>query len=339
MNFKQRYVLIYCLYFATYQVSATQADSLSLPVTTQSYQHEREPFKGYIRLNLENDMLVLRQKTDRYFTSGVKLDYFFLKNPSKKLLLSRIFPRLKNGDNFYGFTAASNMYTPANMTENIIVGDRPYAGWAYIGLSNISNDALSGTRFTSEYSLGAIGPIVQQDKIQCKWHEIIGRPVPHGWKNQIANDIALNLSFTGEKRVLKPADYVDIIGTLETNVGTVMNYMGFGGMVRVGWFDDYFQDIMQVKGQQNKWQAFVYVRPVVRLVADNSLLEGGIFTYYKSPYTIPRDDINRYYLNSEFGYSLSYRNFNVTYSQSFRSPEFRGAKNMFWGGTTFALGF
>lgn len=338
MNVKQRYAFLYVFCFTIYSASAIQRDSLPLLATTYRLK-ANETFKGYMRLNIENDMLILRQKTDRYFTSGLKLDYFFLENPSEKMWFSKIFPKLKNGDNVYGFTVVSNMYTPANMTETIVPGDRPYAGWAYAGMLNMSNDKASGTRFLTEYSLGAIGPIVMQERIQCKWHEIIGRPVPHGWKNQIANDIALNLSFVGEKRVYKPAEYVDIIGILETNVGTIMNYMGFGGMVRVGWFDDYFHDIMQVKGQANKWQAFVYMRPIVRIVADNALLQGGLFTYYKSPYTIPRDDISRYYMNSEFGYSLSYRNFNVTYSQYVRTPEFRGAKNMFWGATTFSYGF
>ena len=374
MNFEQRTFLLLIFCFIICPASATQIDSLPQPFVTQSYLAKSEPFtgylhtdiegsplgisslpepstvlnyiktqrpfNGYLRLNIENDMLILRQKTDRYFTSGMKLDYFFLKNPSERSMLSKIFPRLKKSDNFYGFTAVTNMYTPANMSEEgIIVGDRPYVGWAYLGLSNISNDPTTNTRFSTEYSLGAIGPIVQQKMIQSKWHKIIGRPAPKGWKNQIANDIALNLSFIGEKRVFKPSENLDIIGVLETNVVTVMNFMGVGGMVRVGWFNDYFRDLMPTKSQQNKWQAFVFVRPVVRVVADNSLLQGGLFNYDKSPYTIPRDDINHYYLNSEFGYSLSYRRFNVTYSQCVRTPEFRGAKNMFWGGTTFSLGF
>ncbi len=319
--------------------TATPIDTLpnSPIVLSDSVVHEH--FMGYLRLDIENDMLIARQKTDRYFTSGLKLDYFFLKNPKEKLRFSKIFPRLKNSDNFYGLTIASNMYTPANMSETILAGDRPYAGWAYIGLTNISNHAASGTRFSTEYTLGAIGPIVQQEMLQAKWHKIIGRPKPIGWKNQIANDIALTLSFTGEKQIFKPAEYLDIIGIVEANVGTVSNYMGLGGMIRVGWFDDYFHDIMQVKSKTNKWQAYVYMCPLVRIVADNALLQGGMLTFFKSPYIIPRDDVNIFYMNSEFGYSLTYRNFNFTYSQNIRTPEFIGAKNMFWGGMRFAMGF
>lgn len=339
MNLKQHILNLcfFCLMFCT--ATATPIDTLPDSPIVHSGSEVHEHFNGYLRLDIENDMLIARQKTDRYFTSGLKLDYFFLKNPNEKLWFSKIFPRLKGSNNFYGLTVASNMYTPANMSETMLEGDRPYAGWAYIGLTNVSNDIATGTRFSTEYSFGAIGPIVQQEAIQVKWHEIISRPTPKGWKNQIANDIAITLSFTGEKRIFKPAEYVDIIGVMEANVGTVSNYMGFGGMIRVGWFDDYFHDIMQVKGKTNKWQAYVYMRPLVRIVADNALLQGGMLTFYKSPYTIPRDDINRYYMNSEFGYSLTFRNFNFTYSQNIRTPEFKGAKNMFWGGMSFAMGF
>lgn len=337
MNLKQHSLNLCFLCLTLGTAASTPIDSLPNSFVAPSQSQAPESFKGYIRLDIENDMLVIRQKTDRYFTSGLKLDYFILKNPGEKFWFSKIFPRLKESDNFYGLTAASNMYTPANMSETMLPGDRPYAGWAYIGLNNVSNNAETATRFSTEYTIGAIGPVVQQEKIQTKWHEVIGRPAPQGWKNQIANDIALTLNFTGEKRLFKPAEYVDIIGLMEANVGTVTNYMGFGGMVRVGWFDDYFHDIMQVKGKINKWQAYVYMRPQVRIIADNALLQGGVFTYYKSPYTIPRDDINRYYMNTEFGYSVTFRNLNVTYSQNIRTPEFKGAKNMFWGAMTFAF--
>ena len=343
---KQTYATL--LFFVTLFKAASAATSIdTLPTTTpifappqyaaQYKSIEENRFGGYVRLKIENDMLIARQKTDRYFTSGVAVDYFFLKNPSPKYWMTRIFPHLKGSDNYFGMTAATNMYTPANMTETILDGDRPFAGWAYVGLTNVSNDAATATRFSTQYTLGAIGPVTQQERLQCKWHEVIGRPIPRGWKNQIANDVALTLHFSGERRVLKAAEYVDVIGVLEANVGTVMNYMGFGGTVRVGWFDDYFSDIMQVNGGRNRWQAYVFMRPVVRIVADNALLQGGMFTFFRSPYTIPRDDVSRYYMNSEFGYALSYRRFNFTYSQCIRTPEFRGAKNMFWGAATFSI--
>ncbi len=315
-----------------------QSTTLNTALSAQGAETAEKKPPQYIQLDIENDMLIPRNKTDRYFSSGLKLDYLFMSNPHKKSLIQKIFPRLENANNYYGYTIATNMYTPANKSENIAVGDRPYCGWAYLGLKGISNDYIKETRFSTEYALGAIGPITQQEFMQTQFHNLIGRSKPQGWKNQIANDIAINLSFTGEKRFSQLSENVDIIAAVETNVGTVNNYIGVGGIIRIGWFEDYFRNIMQVKGRKN-WQLFAFARPIVRVVADNSLLQGGMFTYYKSPYVIPKDDINHVYMNAEIGYSATFRNFNLTYSQNIRTPEFADAKNMFWGAMTFSLGF
>jgi lipid A 3-O-deacylase len=254
--------------------------------------------------------------------------------PKPSSVLSKIFPKVKEGENYYGYTIATNMYTPSSIKEVTTVGDRPYAGWAYLGLTNISNNPTTGIRFTSELSLGAIGPITQQESIQKSWHTFLGRPLPQGWSNQIANDIALNFNFVGEKR-FGHAENMALVGIVETNLGTVSNYFGIGGMVKLGFFDDYFNKIIPISNQQ-KWQAFVFVRPVARIVADNALLQGGILTYNKSPYTIPKDNLKRLYAEAEFGYGLSHKKFNITYSQNLRTAEFDGAKNMFWGAMKFA---
>jgi lipid A 3-O-deacylase len=292
----------------------------------------------YFRLKVENDMLILRGKTDRYFSSGLKLNYGSDKKIGASNLLGKIFPKVKGGEDNYGYSLASNMFTPSNNAEVIVQGDRPYCGWAYLGFTNISNDNKKGIRFSTEYSVGAIGPITQQELMQKKVHEFIQRPEPKGWKNQIANDIAINLNFVGEKYIIKPIDNVELIGIVETNVGTVTNYMGFGGMLRVGWFENYFNRIMPISSKKN-WQAFIFARPVARIIADNSLLQGGILNYSKSPYVISRDDVNHLYMETEFGYSLSYRSINLTYSQNFRTAEFKDAKNMFWGAVAMTAGF
>ena len=299
----------------------------------------KEVSSQYFRVKIENDaLLTARDKTDRYFSSGIKMNYAFNGLPSRRVL-SKIFPTLKESTNYYGYSIASNMYTPVSIaTENIIKGDRPYAGWAYIGLTNISNNTKTATRFTTEYSVGAIGPITQQEIMQKQVHKIIKRPEPQGWKNQIANDIAVNINFLGEKRFFHASDNIELMGVVETNIGTVSNYLGVGGLLRIGFVEDYFKHILPISHQQD-WQVFAFVRPMGRIVANNALLQGGMFTYYKSPYVIPKDDLNRLYMETEFGYGISFKNFNVTYSQNVRTAEFKDAKNMLWGAMAFSYGF
>ena len=320
-------ITILTLLFSNNPISAQKTDSLPT-------QKTKSP--QYLRLNIENDMLISRNKTDRYFSSGVKLDYFFLKNPNRAIGIQKIFPRMKGGELYMGVSFMSNMYTPANLGEKMVAGDRPYAGWVCLGITGIANDPVKAVRMTTEYSLGAIGPVTQQGKLQTSFHKLISRPEPKGWDNQIANDIAANANIVIEKRMMNPTENVDVIGFFETNAGTVTNYMGVGGMVKLGWFDDYFKNIMPVKGKDN-WQLYVFTRPVVRIVADNSLLEGGLTSFSRSPYVIARDDVNHFYVEAQFGYGLTYRNFNLTYSQSVRTPEFKDAKTMFWGGISMSV--
>jgi lipid A 3-O-deacylase len=298
----------------------------------------QESVPRYIHFEVDNDMLVPRDKTDRYFSSGTRLEYSMLQTPYTNRKLQKIFLKLKDAELYLGLLVMANMYTPTNLSEKPPVGDRPYAGWLCMGMKGISNSFVQATRFTTEYTLGVIGPASLQGAFQKEFHKIVGRPEPKGWDKQIPNDIALNLSFVGEKRIVRPAENVDLIGVMELNIGTVSNYMGFGGMLRVGWFDDYFKNIFQVDGI-NKWQIFAFARPLVRIVADNSLLQGGIFTFRESPYRIPKDDLRRYYLETEFGYGISYHKFNFTYSQCVRTAEFKGAKNMQWGKMSFAYSF
>ena len=298
----------------------------------------QESVPRYIRFEVENDMLIPRDKTDRYFSSGTRLEYSMLQTPYSNRNLQKIFLKLKDAELYMGLLVMANMYTPSDLSDKPAAGDRPYAGWLCAGMKGISNSFVQATRFSTEYTLGVIGPASLQGTFQKEFHKIVGRPEPKGWNNQIPNDIALNLSFVGEKRIVRPSENVDLLGVMELNVGTVTNYMGFGGMLRVGWFDDYFKNIFQVDGV-NKWQIFAFARPMVRIVADNSLLQGGIFTFRESPYRILKDDLNRYFMETEFGYGLSYRKFNFTYSQSIRTAEFKGAKNMYWGKMSFAYSF
>ena len=48
----------------------------------------------YFRLYSENDFWKLRGTTDRYFTNGIKVEYFFLPPGTRKGLLDRVFPNL-----------------------------------------------------------------------------------------------------------------------------------------------------------------------------------------------------------------------------------------------------
>jgi hypothetical protein len=144
---------------------------------------------------------------------------------------------------------------------------------------------------------------------------------------------------------------IETIGGFEVHFGSVTNYVALNANLRVGRFNDYFYNASGLKmrdktpnlekmpanrsfypGNVNrKWQFYFYSKPSFRFALNNRLLQGGIFTGEDSPYTIPGDQLKRFYTNVEFGYGIVYNRIGMLFLQQFRSPEFVGAKPTTWG--------
>lgn len=445
----------------------------------------------YARLQWENDVFQLRrgQLTDRYFTNGIRLDFlgnFWERIPTKILLM-----KFKGStENLYGFSIGQNMYTPIDLTRSLPdSSDRPYAGWLYISHTLISNDAFQEQRLTTELDLGIIGARSFAQQTQTWVHKLpfIKSTIPQGWDNQIHNDLGINYLVRFEKRFIPQVHRrLDIIQSLEGNVGFVSNFVGIGTLIRVGWFNDYFQnasglydknavintqrlrefysryDIPETKdskinpsayeyhqkkarleglrkgimdslsrqyvGRQtqanldtltdllvedmpekeeqikkieryfqeiaqnmpanqnfkeqksfkserkktlydlenmlnrlisnkldslaqeplnevikktsnNRLQGYFFLNPVGRAVFDNSFLQGGIISSRKNKYVLTADQIERFYVNVEYGFAFSCGKFQLIYSQLFRTKEFKTAFNQQWAKISLTYGF
>lgn len=311
----------------------------------------------YIKFYWANDALKLRGITDRYFTNGNSLEYYFL--PDNPGFIEKLFFRMpcsSTRNNNFAVGLNIQMYTPQDITTTEIQeGDRPYAGLAYLSFKCISNEFATADRITTEYSIGVIGEYSYQKEVQTWFHELIDSDKPMGWKNQIRNDLAVNIRVDYEKGVFRPSKNLEALGVVEANFGTVTNYMGLGSIIRLGSFNDYFINELGLRAGQEKferyrnrtnnfqtrkvfpenlrrnWQFFFFIKATGRIVIDNSLLQGGVFNYENSPYRIGSDDLNRFYLNAEFGVNVTYRGVGLIYSQHFRTAEFRSAFDAHWG--------
>ncbi|MCU0446910.1 MAG: lipid A deacylase LpxR family protein [Microscillaceae bacterium] len=211
--------------------------------------------QNYVRLQWENDIFALRRNelTDRYFTNGIRIDIagkYLQKLPLSKLLL-----RFKNPtDELYGLSIGQNMYTPIDLTKTEVDSlDRPYAGWLYISRSLISNDAMKGQRLTSELDIGVIGEASFARQTQIWFHKnVVPSTIPQGWGNQIRNDLGINYYVKFEKRFIPQVHQnLDIIQSVEGNVGFVSNFVGLGTLIRVGFLNDYFQNAMGLYDQSD----------------------------------------------------------------------------------------
>lgn len=342
-----------------------------------------DPSRRYVRLTFENDVLQLRPTDirDHDFTNGIRLDLmgnFWGKLFTRHVLLE--FPKEpgRTYDYLYSFSVGQEMYTPDDIkVPTIIRNDRPYAGWLYMTSGLITTDPIRARKLTSSVSLGVMGPLSRSDSVQSFVHRLFDFPPPAGWRNQIANDIGLSYAVRYEARPFAQLHRsFDLIGMVEGQLGTVTNFIGAGGMLRIGQFNDYFQnatglydsrlsvrpvtdpslynrmDLTRLE-QTNalpdnkhaqlptnrRFQAYGFMRPLIRAVLDNSFLQGGWTSRYRNPYTIPSEEIERFYINVEYGGVLSYGRTQLTYTQSFRTREFRFGKVQQWGRISLLLGF
>ncbi len=298
--------------------------------------HERS-----IRINFDNDIL---DNTDRYYTNGIRFDFIspYLKQSPLSWLMV---PYWGNGVNYYGVSIGQNMYTPfSTKVGGIHPGDRPYAAYLFIGGFKISNDPGKKFRQTSEIDLGVIGPSSFGDFVQKSFHNSVPtNNEPLGWENQIQDDLVLNYNLAYEKgifsnrRIDLNLNAVGALGTLYTN-------MGGGFQFRAGLMNQYFgsygysrMKVNNAKGY-SKFQAFVFVTSLGKLVGYDATLEGGMFNK-SSIYILKSSELSRFTYQGTFGITLSFAGIQLDVEQFLLSPEFHGCAWHKWVhiGVTFGM--
>lgn len=329
-----------------------QVDEDSLEINTDH---------SYLRILSENDIYKLRGLTDRYYSNGFHIEYQFPQRMVQGKKMQRWFPTLPRKawqKNKISAIFGMKMYTPENIRlVEVDSTDRPYAGWLYFGLGGTSNRFSTGERLTTQFTIGVLGPAAGQKKIQTELHTLLDNTIPQGWDNQIANDLALNFYYLYEKRVFYPTSRLETLALMEVNAGTVSNYIGVGGQMRVGRFNDYFYNssglkmknktysVEELKGipyaenLNRNFQIYFFARASFRFALDNSTLEGGLFSFRRSPYVLTSDEVQRFYLNAQFGLSLVFRKIGISFSQFYRSREFVKGNPTHWGAIRFVFGF
>jgi lipid A 3-O-deacylase len=322
--------------------------------------------QGSFRLYVENDFFAGKEKGDKFFTNGLKFER--ITSDTLIPIFRKIFPSLDSRTSTaYSWAIGQNIYTASNIeVEEIIPNDRPYAGWLYFALRKFSNSSTLKRRVTSELVLGVMGPAALAGPVQKRFHCIINSPQPKGWDHQIRNNPGINYNIEIENELYNSAtNHLDMIWFTNVEIGTVFDNFGVGATVRIAPFralDSYFEstfskyttirqkreglegserlqsdeEVSKVNSlpleQKKKFAMYLFVRPSVKFVAYNALLQGGIFNGRKNDRTISPNELERMYLNFDVGVvvPLGFR-FDVVYGQSFRTSEFRNAPVHYWG--------
>ncbi len=285
----------------------------------------------YYRLNYENDFF---SATDQYYTQGIHMEVVspaLRKNPLTKLLLHPHYDYIR-----YGLGAEHDGYTPTSIgSDQILFGDRPFAGCLYLKSFVIAIDPKKKQRFSAALSTGVIGPGAGAMEMQRDIHKWLNNVTPHGWEYQVHNDVILNEELDYEKQLLSYGKYFLLDAEGMARVGTLSDKAGIGTTLMFGYFYSPYESQPEAK---NHFRIYAYEHPEFALIGYDATLQGGMFNR-TSPYTIPSSDISRVVFQNRFGFVVIYQRFHLEYFQSVKSNEYTTGKMHVWGGVQIAFGF
>jgi lipid A 3-O-deacylase len=326
-------------------VLACPAAAQRIPIDTTPSPDET---RSIYTLQIENDVFNRIGRSDRDYTSGVRLGW-----------LSPALPDLPEGwanlttiptffgedpvssvTRRFGISIGQNLYTPQDTDTSVpIPNDRPYAAWLYASFALQSTYKRVDPKTmqdvpvrldTLQLDLGVIGPAAAGEFVQNNFHRLIGVPIANGWANQLHNEPTIGLTFerrwrTNHGVVLEdPKLEYDVVPRLGAAIGNVATYASVGGTLRIG--KDLQNDFGPARsrpalpgsegfiGQGFGW--YFFVGAGAEAVARNIFLDGN--TDGQSLRVSHRPFVGE----AQAGLTLLFRGVRVSYTQVLRTPEF-----------------
>ncbi|MBI1337953.1 MAG: DUF2219 family protein [Phycisphaera sp.] len=293
-----------------------------------------------ILIQWENDGAFFKPNgaSDEHYTNGVRVDITF--HPGFASDIAQALP-LAPGvidhphddiRSAFGLAIGQSMFTPRDTASTaLITTDRPYVGWLYLGayLQRQRSDVLDHL----ELDVGLTGqPSLAQDA--QKWvHDLVGDPEPMGWNNQVRTEVDFNLIYTRKWRInilttddVAALPIVQLIPHAGLTLGTANRNAFAGFLVRAGINlpDDFgpsrIDNPRAATGQPRNGDLGFYVfgRVNGKAVQHDMFIQGGNFT------NGPGKDVQALVGDVQAGVAVYWRYFELGYSQSFFTKQFKG---------------
>ncbi len=296
----------------------------------------------FVSLSAENDLFSFPGgSTDRYYTNGVRIDYYFTKKHTE--FPSSLLIKISEDRNVFSWGLAQYMFTPSQIdVETVQYNDRPYAGALFAIHSLNSYDHSKKIKLTSEFYLGVIGPLSMAEETQIAVHRLFNYTRPEGWKNQVPNDIVINYNLRLEKEVVYVPQKLFITGIVETFSGTLYNSMGAGFSLKLGKVNNFFEEKKEEQTGKNKSQLYVILKPTVRVIYYNALLQGGVITNAKKSnkgYILNKDQVEKMNVFTEAGIVYARPKLTFMLLQKMRTAQFKGGNAEEFGSISIAFKF
>jgi len=308
---------------------------------------------GVLSVYFENDFWLL---TDRYYTNGAQFTWtsFALQSPlsqdlKKESLSVRLFNFLGAAIQrglwwnekkeqpawYFMMSLGQRMYTPLvldNLQQQ--VGDRPFAGWLYVGIGFVTQ--TDARRHGWYLETGMVGPASLAAEIQSVIHQSRHLAKPVGWVNQLKNEYVfkLNESHTFKLALLESSSHVAIeaLPQVGFSLGTVEISLQTGLEIRLGlhiprdFGTTLIHDLVPSSTPQTQiWSSvpmfkrfgfYFFTRVFIQLVLRDLFLDGNTYDHHLA--------VPKHLIRDEFaaGGALCFLNSKLVMSFVFQSPHF-----------------
>jgi hypothetical protein len=297
----------------------------------QKPQEKEKPFGESFTVYVDNDSRNIGgPNEDQGYTNGIRFAYVWGENKEPSWMPS--IPGFNDAKTNYGISLAQQIYTPDDTSRSdLIVDDRPYAGYLYAGLTAAIR---TKTQFHQwELDVGIIGPEAMGEKVQNGFHDLIGNPHAQGWDNQLATEPTLELSYIQKVRFYEvegdwTGRYFDVIPEGGAEVGNVKIDAHLGAMVRFGLrlpddfgpssFGSVGGDALDIKigSMEIPWRLYGFMGVRGRAVIRNIFLDGNTFRESHSVTKYP------FVGETEIGYALQISHWVYSWRFVTLTPEF-----------------
>ena len=331
--------------------AAVRAAALIFASSTAWADAQEEAEDGTFTLEIENDYFGF-SGADRHYTTGTRLSWLSAPDRTPEWTSGPytawpIFA--ETGARRWGFAIGQNIYTPTDVDRDVPdPNDRPYAGWTYVAVS--LNTETTTRLDTLELDLGVVGPAAEARQVQNGFHHQIGNPPSHGWDHQLKNEPGGMLIGERRWRLLDPTPVfgsstlsTDIIGLVGASLGNVQTYGNVGAIFRIGGRLDadfgppHIRPSLPGSGTFKKSDGlnwYIFGGGEGRAVAHDIFLDGNTFR------DSPSVDKENLVADAELGFALTYGEMRASFTQIYRTKEFKGQQgNDRFGAISFSWKF
>lgn len=284
----------------------------------------QQKFSKSIGLVTDNDLYVSTNR-DRYYTSGIFLNFNYLVKNNNKNIEKKIFE----------WQIGHEMFTPNSpIVKFVSQHDRPFAAHLFTSFKT-RNIYKNNTIISTSFQMGVLGPNALGDELQNAIHSLYGFREVIGWKYQIKNAISLNFG----------TEYMHFLGKDETNtfdvtwinsasVGTVYTNISTGLLFRAGIIQLQkitnsvaFNSNLNNKETpyHNNTESFFYFKPSLRLALYDATLQGS-FLNTSSEVT---KELIPLVFDMELGFRLTTNRFNFGYIFNYNTNKSKGLKSTY----------